>query len=132
MTIQHIDPEGLSPAPGYSQVTVATGRHVFTAGAVPLDAAGTLVGEGDPLEQTAQVLRNLRVALEAAGVTAEDVAKITVYVVPRDPGTLREVWGVIRSSPEIDLLPTAATLVGVSELGYARQLVEVEAIAVVG
>ncbi len=131
MTVHRIDPEGLSPAYGYSHVTVATGQHVFTAGAVPLDESGTLVGDGDAVLQTERCLHNLRIALEAAGATAEDVAKVTIFVVPRRPGTLIDVWGAVMGSTDISLLPTATTLLGISALGYPGQLVEIEATAVV-
>jgi enamine deaminase RidA (YjgF/YER057c/UK114 family) len=131
MSVQRLDPEGLSPAPGYSYVTVGTGRHVFAAGAVPLDEDGALVGEGDAVAQTARCLHNLKIALEAAGASATDVAKVTIFVVPDGPGTLLDVWGAVMSSTEIALLPTATTLLGISALGYPGQLVEIEATAVV-
>lgn len=51
---------GLSRPPGYSHAVVASGaRLVTTAGAVPLDPEGNLVGPGD-------VLVNLALALDAA------------------------------------------------------------------
>ena len=46
-----------------------------TAGAVPLDAEGTLVGPGDRLVQARQTLENLALALEAIGATARDIIK---------------------------------------------------------
>lgn len=99
---------------------------VFTAGAVPLDADGNLVGEGDPLEQTERVIGNLLAALEAGGAGPSDVAKTTVYVAGASHETQSSVWQVVRSSP-IGSAPS--TLVGVPTLGYRGQLVEVEAIA---
>jgi enamine deaminase RidA (YjgF/YER057c/UK114 family) len=48
---------GLAPPPGYSHVAIARGTTlVFMAGAVPLDAAGELVGAGDAAAQTDQVV----------------------------------------------------------------------------
>jgi len=46
----------LFPPPGYAHVAVASGRSVFTAGAVPIDAEGRLVGAGDVGKQTRQVV----------------------------------------------------------------------------
>ena len=129
MTVdRHVVP-GLFPPPDYSHVAVAKGRLVLTAGGVPLDADGTLVGPDDYVEQTRRVIANLLAALEAGGATADDVAKTTVYVVtPHGRGPLGEVWEVVRSSP---LAGAPSTLLGISTLGYEGQLVEIEAIAVV-
>jgi enamine deaminase RidA (YjgF/YER057c/UK114 family) len=101
---------------------------VFTAGAVPLDAKGELVGEGDAVAQAEQVIENLLAALRTAGATPGDVAKTTVYVAGANYGSQSAVWQVVRSSA-IGRAPS--TLVGVPTLGYHGQLVEVEAIALV-
>jgi enamine deaminase RidA (YjgF/YER057c/UK114 family) len=57
--IERINPPGFSQPPGYSHVVIASGRRlVTTAGAVPLDAEGNLVGAGDLLVQARQTLEN--------------------------------------------------------------------------
>ena len=125
MAIQLINPDGLAEPQGYTQVAVATGsRMVFVAGQVGQDADGTVAG--DLAAQTAQALRNVGIALEAAGATFGDVAKTTVYVAGASHETQSAVWQVVRSSP-IGAAPS--TLVGVPILGYRGQLVEIEAIA---
>jgi enamine deaminase RidA (YjgF/YER057c/UK114 family) len=117
----------LAAPPGYSHVAVGRGGTVvFTAGAVPLDAEGDLVGEGDPVAQAVQVIENLLAALQTAGAQPQDVAKTTVYVAGASFEAQSAVWQVVRSS-EIGRAPS--TLLGVPILGYRRQLVEVEAIA---
>jgi enamine deaminase RidA (YjgF/YER057c/UK114 family) len=121
---------GLSPPPDYAHVAVATGRLVLTAGAVPLDASGELVGPDDYGEQTRRVIANLLEQLDEGGARPEDVAKTTVYVVaPHGRAPLGEVWEVVRASP---LAGAPSTLLGVAALGYEGQLVEIEAVAVVG
>src|SRR5437763_5609066 len=78
-----INPEAIAPPVGpYSHVVTAPpgGRIVFCAGAVALDANGNVVGKGDIVAQTRQVMENLRLALEAAGATFADVVKVTNYV----------------------------------------------------
>ena len=45
-----------------------------------LDPQGNVVGEGDIVAQTRQVMENLRLALGAAGATFDDVVKVTNYV----------------------------------------------------
>ena len=119
---------GLASPPGYSHVAVASeGRLVFTAGAVPLDPEGNLVGAGDLAVQTKQVLSNLMLALEAAGATGDDMLKTTVYVASEDRADLLTVWDLVQES---DVATAASTLLGVSLLGYEDQLVEIEAVAV--
>ena len=61
----HLTVPGLFPPPDYAHAAVveAGERLVFTAGAVPLDANGALVGAGDFIDQTEQVLTNLEAAL---------------------------------------------------------------------
>ena len=120
---------GLAPTPGYSHVAVAPEAClVFTAGAVPLDEGGNLVGSGDRVVQTRQVLSNLMLALRSAGATGDDVLKTTVYVVPESGADLVSVWDVTRESP---VASAASTLLGVSLLGYEGQLVEIEAVAAI-
>jgi enamine deaminase RidA (YjgF/YER057c/UK114 family) len=127
VTVQLRNAATLAPPPGYSHVAVARGgTMVFTAGAVPLDADGNLVGEGDALAQAERVIGNLLIQLETGGAHAEDVAKTTVYVAGASYDTQSAVWQVVRSSA-IGSAPS--TLVGVPTLGYRGQLVEIEAIA---
>jgi enamine deaminase RidA (YjgF/YER057c/UK114 family) len=126
--IERINALGLSHPPGYSHVVVASGsRLVTTAGAVPLDAEGNLVGAGDLLLQARQTLENLTLALEAVGARGQDVIKLTVYVVAAERADLGSVWKAVQES---DIAGTASTLLGVSMLAIEGQLVEIEAIAV--
>jgi enamine deaminase RidA (YjgF/YER057c/UK114 family) len=126
--IERTNALGLSQPPGYSHVVLASGsRLITTAGAVPLDAEGNLVGSGDLLVQVRQTLENLVLALEAVGARAQDVIKITVYVVAAERADLGSVWNAVQQS---DIAGTASTLLGVSMLALEGQLVEIEAIAV--
>jgi enamine deaminase RidA (YjgF/YER057c/UK114 family) len=124
--VERIQVPGLAQPPGYAHVA-RVGATVFTAGAVPLDEAGRLVGEGDLVAQTNQVVANLEAALAAAGATAEDVVKTTVYVASIDRADLVAVWTAFQESP---LHHAPSTLLGVTVLGYPGQLVEIEAVAV--
>jgi enamine deaminase RidA (YjgF/YER057c/UK114 family) len=124
---QRINVDSLLSPPAYSHVAVASGTLVFTAGAVPLDADGKLVGPGDYAAQARQTLDNLRAQLEAGGARPEDVVKTTVYVATTVMEQLDAVWDVIASS---DFAGAPSTLLGVAMLGYTDQLVEVEAVAV--
>jgi enamine deaminase RidA (YjgF/YER057c/UK114 family) len=125
--IQRSTVPDLAPPPGYAHVAVATGaKLVITAGAVPLDREGNLVGPGDVKTQTQQVIDNLMAQLAVAGATGDDVLKTTVYVASTNGGDLIAAWEVVQESP---LAAAASTLLGVALLGYTGQLVEIEAIA---
>jgi enamine deaminase RidA (YjgF/YER057c/UK114 family) len=129
MPVELRNVDALAPPPGYSHVAVGRGGSVvFTAGAVPLDSQGDLVGGDDPVAQAEQVIENLLAALEAGGARPENVAKTTVYVAGSSYEAQSAVWQVVRGS-EIGRAPS--TLVGVPILGYRGQLVEVEAIALI-
>jgi enamine deaminase RidA (YjgF/YER057c/UK114 family) len=68
MAVEYRTVDGLAEPPGYSHVAIARGDTlVFTAGAVPLDDRGELVGAGDVEAQTQRALANLLRQLEAGG-----------------------------------------------------------------
>ncbi|MEZ5659168.1 MAG: RidA family protein [Burkholderiaceae bacterium] len=79
-------PAGLLHNAGYSQVVSTTGaRTIYTAGQVAIDEQGALVGAADLAAQTEQAMRNVGLALAAAGASFADVVKITTYVVNYEP-----------------------------------------------
>ncbi len=128
MPVEYRDAPSLAQPPGYSHVAVARAATlVVTAGAVPLDAEGSVVGADDPVAQARAVLGNLLTQLETGGAAPADVVKTTVYVVGGHEAQLA-VWDVVRSS-RVGRAPS--TLLGVSSLGYRGQLVEIEAVAVI-
>jgi 2-iminobutanoate/2-iminopropanoate deaminase len=70
---------GASPVGPYSQGLIA-GDFVFVSGQGPLDPqTGKIVGETVE-EQTARVLENIKVILEAAGASMGDVVKVAVHL----------------------------------------------------
>ncbi|MFF9282205.1 RidA family protein [Streptomyces griseosporeus] len=130
--IRRVTVPGLFPPPVYSHASVveAGTRLAFLAGAVPLDADGKLVGEGDPVRQAEQVVSNLREQLRAVGSDVEHVVVTDVYVVSADTAMLSAVWDVVEASG-LSAGPHSSTLLGVACLGYPGQLVEITATAVV-
>jgi enamine deaminase RidA (YjgF/YER057c/UK114 family) len=117
----------LGPSPGYSYASKLVGpTTVYTAGAVPLDPDGNLVGHGNYEDQTRAAIANLTIALDAAGARECDVVKTTIYVVAGERADLVRVWEVFSTS---EMVRAPSTLLGVSFLGYEGQLVEIEAIA---
>lgn len=133
MSVELLNPPGLPRAEHYSQVAVASGsRIVFVSGQVARDADGAPVGAGDLAAQAEQAFRNVAIAVEAAGGSFADVAKLTMYVVDWTPDKLAQLGeGVGRAAAAIGADPTkAVTLIGVAGLGEPDLLVEVEATAV--
>lgn len=129
--IERPRPKGLLHNPGFSQVVAASGtRTIYTAGQVPIDEHGALVGAGDLAAQTAQAMHNVGLALDAAGATYADIVKITTYVVNYRPEH-RAVIGKARAPFFLAGAPPASTLVGVAALALPDWLVEIEAVAVV-
>jgi reactive intermediate/imine deaminase len=130
LTKRSIDPEGMAaPVGPYAHVVTVPpgGRLVFCAGAVALGPDGEVVAEGDIVGQTRQVMENLRLALDAAGATFDDVIKVTNYVV--DVNDWRKVLPV-RAEYLKEPYP-ASTFVEVSALMFPELLIEIEAVAVV-
>jgi enamine deaminase RidA (YjgF/YER057c/UK114 family) len=129
-TLEHPLPKGLMPNPAYSHVVAAAGgRMIYTAGQVSIDEQGALVGPDDLAAQTTQVMRNLGLALAAAGASYADVVKITTYVVNYKPED-RAIVGKARAPFFANGAPPASTLVGVAALALPEWLVEIEAVAV--
>ncbi len=129
--IERINPPGLHQTPGYHHVTVASAsRMAFLAGQCPLDEQGELVGGGDLGGQVEQVIRNIVTALSSVGATADDVVRTVIYVVSPNREDLALVWTILRNSDIANALSTASTLLGVAQLGYPGQLVEIDVTAI--
>lgn len=114
----------------YAAAVDAPVRSIWVAGACPLDLDGETVAVGDYAGQAHQVMRNLVTALEGAGASLTDIAKTTVYVASAKQADLVTAWEVYREYMGEHDAPS--TLLGVTVLGYHDQLVEVEAVAVIG
>ena len=104
---------------------VEAGGFLYVAGMLPLDANGDLVGVGDVVRQTEQVLDNVGHVLRAAGVTFDDVVRVGVYLLNMAD---RPAVNTVRRRYFGDARP-AATLVEVSALALPDALVEIEAVA---
>lgn len=129
--VQHINPDGLSKNPAFTNVITVTGpgRTIYVGGQDSVDASGQIVGKGDIKLQTEQVLKNLQMALKAAGAELEHIIKWNLYVVQGQSIQLgfeafQQVWG---RRPN----PPAITMAFVAGLANPDFLVEMDAIAVV-
>jgi enamine deaminase RidA (YjgF/YER057c/UK114 family) len=125
--ITRSNPDPLHETPGYHHITVVeAGRTAYLAGQCPLDRAGDLVGAGDLDAQIDQVVANSLLALTAVGARPRDVVRSVIYVVGDDRALLSAAWDRLLHSPLGEAFTTASTLLGISRLGFAGQLVEVD------
>jgi enamine deaminase RidA (YjgF/YER057c/UK114 family) len=129
-TTEYLNPEGLHANPAFSQAVV-TGqvRTVYVGGQNAVDASGAIVGRGDIGAQSEQALKNVEIALAAAGARLEHLVKWNVYIVqgqPLLPGfeAFQRAWG---DRPN----PPAITVLFVAGLAHPDFLVEIDAIAAV-
>lgn len=127
MTVQLHRSTKLSEVAEYAYAaSTESSRLVFTAGACPLDPDGT-VPDLDFSGQAALFMKNLSLALAAAGSDLASVLKTTVFVASHNRADLVAAWTEVRSAMGSHDAPS--TLLGVTILGYQNQLVEVEAVA---
>ncbi|MCP3822694.1 RidA family protein [Streptomyces sp. A3M-1-3] len=125
--ITRINPEQLHATPGYHHVTVVeAGRTAYLAGQCPLDRSGSLVGPGDLDVQIDQVAANALAALKAVGAEPQHVVRSVIYVRSDDTDVLGGAWRRLTDSVIGGAFTTASTLLGVAQLGFTGQLVEVD------
>lgn len=130
MTVRRVNPPQLAPPIGFSHAVVAEGSTiVLLAGQTALNADNVIEGS-TIVEQFEKVLTNLLAALEAAGGTPDQLAKLTIYSV--DPvdyrANAREIGRVWQRLVGKDY--PAMTLIGVTRLWDDEALLEIEGTAI--
>jgi enamine deaminase RidA (YjgF/YER057c/UK114 family) len=111
---------------GFSRA-VRVGNFIAVGGTAPIDGEGKTIGIGDPAAQTRQCMETIRLALEEAGATLDDVVRTRMLL------TRIEDWDEIarvRAEYFKDIKPVD-TVVEVSRFINADWLIEVEVDAVV-
>lgn len=116
---------------GFSQVVVCgPGNIVSIAGQVAWDATGMRNAEG--LEgQFRQVLKQVVIAVEAAGGVSDDIQNLRIYVPNFRSGADADVLAKVLVEIFGSENPPASSWIGVQALAQPEYLVEVEAMAVV-
>ena len=122
-----LNPTDLHPAPGFSHVAVAQGsKVVHFAGQLGIGQDFSLVAE-DLQGQTAAAMRNLKVAMDAAGVGWDDIVRRTIYTTePTEYETITEAIDEVTGGAE----HPAQTIVGITGLAVPGCLIEIECTAV--
>jgi 2-iminobutanoate/2-iminopropanoate deaminase len=106
----------------YSQAIAHEGV-LYCSGAIPLDPAGELVGEGDAPAQARQCLRNLEAIATAGGGKLTEALQVTVYTTRLEEfPAINEAYAEFFEEP-----PPARVTIGVSALPKGA-LVEISAL----
>ncbi|MBP2368437.1 RidA family protein [Pseudonocardia parietis] len=115
----------------YASTAPADARLIFLAGSCPLEPDGTTTtaAVGDVAGQAAKAVENMTTALADSGAGLDDVLSTRVLVASSHQPDLVAAWEVVRDAFGDHDPPS--TLLGVTVLGYADQLVEIEAVATV-
>jgi enamine deaminase RidA (YjgF/YER057c/UK114 family) len=114
-----MNPPQLHQPPGYHHVTVVpAGPTAHLAGQCPIDAHGRLIGPGDIDAQVDQVVSNATAALAAVSAVPDDVIRSVIYVVSDETDSLERVWTRLLGSALAPAFTSAATVLGVSRLGF--------------
>jgi enamine deaminase RidA (YjgF/YER057c/UK114 family) len=118
----------MHPAPGFNHVAIATGsRTVHFAGQVALDEQFNIIGGDDLGAQTQAAMRNLKTAMDAAGVGWDDIVRRTIYTFDATKyEVITEAIEAVTGSSE----HPAQTILGVTGLAVPGLLIEIECTAV--
>src|SRR6478609_8353974 len=116
--VQLIRSSSLSDVAQYAYAATAPrdARLIFLAGACPLDRDGSTAAVGDYAGQAAKCVETMKLALDAAGATIEDVISTRVLVASPRRADLVAAWRVVRHAFGDHDVPS--TLFGVTVLGY--------------
>jgi enamine deaminase RidA (YjgF/YER057c/UK114 family) len=123
-----LNPPDLHPAPGFSHVAVAEGtKVVHFAGQLGIGQDFSLTAD-DLYGQTVAAMRNLKTAMDAAGVGWDDIVRRTIYTVdPTEYETITKAIDEVTGDAE----HPAQTIVGITGLAVPGCLIEIECTAVV-
>jgi 2-iminobutanoate/2-iminopropanoate deaminase len=123
--IVHSDdaPKAIGP---YSQaVQVDAGKMTFLSGQIPLDPKTMNIVQGDVVDQSEQVMKNLGAVLKASGLDFSHVVRCTIFLTDLGDFTkVNEVYGRYFTGE-----PPARATVQVAALPRGSK-VEIDAIAV--
>ena len=124
-----VNPPGLHPAPGFSHIALAEGtRVVHFAGQLGLETDFSLAAV-DLFGQTVKAMRNVEIAMSAAGVGWEQIVRRTIYTVhPTEYEVITRAIDEVTGGAD----HPAQTIVGVTGLAVPGCLIEIECTAVAG
>ncbi|MCF3581144.1 RidA family protein [Planktothrix agardhii 1811] len=114
---------------GYNQAEIITGqtRQLLCSGQTAVDATGAPQHPGDMRGQLALALDNLQAVLGAAGMSLDNIVRLTVYATDVD-AALRNFDLLGQRFGPLCLAPPM-TLLGVTRLALPALMIEIEATA---
>lgn len=124
--LKAVNPTGWPVSPFLSQAVEASGaqRTLYISGQVGVGADGKMAqGVG---AQTAAAIANLNTVLDAAGMNATNIAKMTIYLT--DAAHVEAFIGAAAAA--LPQPPPASSLLIIKGFPSPEMLVEIEAIAV--
>jgi enamine deaminase RidA (YjgF/YER057c/UK114 family) len=123
-----LNPPDLHPAPGFSHVAIGRGEKVVHfAGQLGIGMDFSLAAD-DLHGQTAAAMRNLKTAMDAAGVGWDDIVRRTIYTMePMEYEAITKAIDEVTGGAD----HPAQTIVGITGLAVEGCLIEIEATAVV-
>jgi enamine deaminase RidA (YjgF/YER057c/UK114 family) len=122
-----ISPEVAEPPPGLFTNCLVTGDTIHISGQ-HAGTPGGAVGGDSMLAQSREAFRRVLALIEAAGGSADNVVKLTIYVCDM---TRRTEVSSARREYFAEPLP-CSTLIGVNALVSPDLLIEIDAIAILG
>lgn len=125
-----IQPERWAPAKGYSNGVLSSDGQLFVGGQIGWDA-NQKFNSSDFISQMEQALQNIMAVVTEAGGTAEDIVRLTWFVIDKREylARQREVGEVYRRVLGRNF--PAMTMVVVAGLIEDEALLEIEATAVI-
>lgn len=113
---------------GFVQGNAVTGgqRVLYCSGQTSVDENGAVVNAGDMAAQMQKALDNLETVLEKAGMSKDNVARLTVYVTDMEAA----LAAYASVGARMAAYKSAQTLIGVQRLAFPDLMVEIEATAV--
>ena len=125
-----VNPVTWSTEMGFNQGEVVTGhtRTLYCSGQTAMSDDGRPQHDDDMAGQVALSLDNLEAVLREAGMALADLVRLNVYTT--DVDLLLQHYGVLASRLGAAGAAPATTMLGVTRLAIAGQLVELEGTAV--
>jgi enamine deaminase RidA (YjgF/YER057c/UK114 family) len=125
-----VNPWTWSAELGFDQGVLVSGqtRTLYCSGQTAMSADGKPEHDGDLAGQLASSVDNVQAVLAAAGMSLANLVRLTVYTT--DVDRLLGQYGVLVSRLAAAGAAPPTTLLGVTRLAVAGQLVELEATAV--
>ena len=127
MARELVNPPELHPAPGFSHIAIARGtRVVHFAGQLGLEPDFSLAAD-DLHGQTVKAMRNVEIAMHAAGVGWDDIVRRTIYTLhPTEYEVITQAIDEVTGGAA----HPAQTIVGITGLAVPGCLIEIECTAI--